>query len=77
CFLLPTSSPSEHPLVEHSVGLAFTPSSEEISPTKFPRLFSTIEPSPHHDSLYEPPDRVSDDEKAHEEKKGKRKKKEK
>ncbi|KAM8811450.1 ralA-binding protein 1 [Eudromia elegans] len=77
CFLPPTSSPSEHRRVEHSGGLARTPSSEEISPTKFPGLYRTGEPSPPHDSLHEPPDIVSDDEKEHGKKKGKFKKKEK
>ncbi|KAL7984397.1 hypothetical protein Chor_002967 [Crotalus horridus] len=77
CFLPPTSSPSEHRRVEHSGSLARTPSSEEISPTKFPGLYRTSEPSPPHDSLHEPPDIVSDDEKEHGKKKGKFKKKEK
>ncbi|NXE39323.1 RBP1 protein, partial [Ptilorrhoa leucosticta] len=71
CFLLPTSSSSEHCQVVHSGSLAPTPSSEEISPTKFPGLNSAIEFSPLHDSLYEHPDIVSDDEKEHEKKKGK------
>ncbi|NWV44595.1 RBP1A protein, partial [Grantiella picta] len=74
--LLPTSSPSEHCQVKHSGSLACTPSSEEISPTKFPGLSSTTELSPPHDSSYEPPDIVSDDEKEHK-KKGKFKKKKK
>ncbi|NXR94747.1 RBP1 protein, partial [Hypocryptadius cinnamomeus] len=77
CFLLPSSSPSEHCQVGHTGSLAHTPSSEEISPTKFPRLNSTTELSPHHKCLYEPPDVVSDNEKEHEKKKGKFKKKEK
>uniref|UniRef100_A0A8C3PGI6 Dinitrophenyl S-glutathione ATPase n=1 Tax=Chrysemys picta bellii TaxID=8478 RepID=A0A8C3PGI6_CHRPI len=77
CFLPPTSSPSEHRRVEHSGVLARTPSSEEISPTKFPGLYRTGEPSPPHDNLHEPPDIVSDDEKEHGKKKGKFKKKEK
>lgn len=77
CFLPPTSSPSEHRRVEHGSGLTRTPSSEEISPTKFPGLYRTGEPSPPHDSLHEPPDVVSDDEKDHGKKKGKFKKKEK
>ncbi|NXQ15580.1 RBP1A protein, partial [Peucedramus taeniatus] len=77
CFLLPISSPSKHCQVEHSGSLAHTPSSEEISPTKFPGLNSTIEFSPPHDYLYELPDVVSDDEKNHEKKKGKFRKKEK
>ncbi|NWX53712.1 RBP1 protein, partial [Promerops cafer] len=55
CFLLPTSRTSEHCQVEHSASLAHTPSSEEISPTKFPGLNSTIELSPPHEYLYEPP----------------------
>ncbi|NXC10597.1 RBP1 protein, partial [Orthonyx spaldingii] len=75
CFLLPTRSPSEHCQVEHSGGLARTPRSEETSPTKFPGLNSIVELSPPHDSLYELPDIVSDDEKEHE-KKGKLKKNE-
>lgn len=77
CFLPPTSSPSEHRRAEHSSGLTRTPSSEEISPTKFPGLYRTGEPSPPHDILHEPPDIVSDDEKDHGKKKGKFKKKEK
>ncbi|XP_023363381.1 ralA-binding protein 1 [Otolemur garnettii] len=77
CFLPPASSPSEHRRVEHSSGLTRTPSSEEISPTKFPGLYRTGEPSPPHDILHEPPDVVSDDEKDHGKKKGKFKKKEK
>lgn len=77
CFLPPPGSPSEHRRVEHSSGLPRTPSSEEISPTKFPGLYRTGEPSPPHDSLHEPPDLVSDDEKDHGKKKGKFKKKEK
>ncbi|EHH58759.1 RalA-binding protein 1 [Macaca fascicularis] len=77
CFLPPTSSPSEHRRVEHGSGLTRTPSSEEISPTKFPGLYRTGEPSPPHDILHEPPDIVSDDEKDHGKKKGKFKKKEK
>ncbi|NWZ02138.1 RBP1 protein, partial [Loxia curvirostra] len=71
CFLLPTSSPTEHCQVGHSGSLSHTPSSEEISPTKFPGLNSTIELSPPHNCLYETPDVVSDDEKEHEKKKGK------
>ncbi|XP_051708117.1 ralA-binding protein 1 isoform X2 [Oryctolagus cuniculus] len=77
CFLPPTSSPSEHRRAEHGSGLTRTPSSEEISPTKFPGLYRTGEPSPPHDILHEPPDIVSDDEKDHGKKKGKFKKKEK
>lgn len=77
CFLPPTSSPGEHRRVEHGSGLTRTPSSEEISPTKFPGLYRTGEPSPPHDSLHEPPDIVSDDEKDYGKKKGKFKKKEK
>ncbi|NXH83561.1 RBP1 protein, partial [Edolisoma coerulescens] len=73
CFLLPTSSPSEHRQVEHNGSHARTPSSEEISPTKFPGFNSTTELSPPHDSLHEPPDIASDDEKERE-KKGKFKK---
>ncbi|XP_004714153.1 ralA-binding protein 1 [Echinops telfairi] len=77
CFLPPTSSPNEHRRGEHGSGLTRTPSSEEISPTKFPGLYRTGEPSPPHDNLHEPPDIVSDDEKDHGKKKGKFKKKEK
>ncbi|XP_062933278.1 ralA-binding protein 1 [Cynocephalus volans] len=77
CFLPPTSSPGEHRRAEHGSGLTRTPSSEEISPTKFPGLYRTGEPSPPHDILHEPPDVVSDDEKDHGKKKGKFKKKEK
>lgn len=77
CFLPPSSSPSEHRRAEHGSGLTRTPSSEEISPTKFPGLYRTGEPSPPHDILHEPPDIVSDDEKDHGKKKGKFKKKEK
>ncbi|XP_078544263.1 ralA-binding protein 1 [Lissotriton helveticus] len=77
CFLPPTSSPSEHRRAEHSGGLARTPSSEEISPTKFPGLYRAGEPSSPHEILHEPPDIVSDDEKEHGKKKGKFKKKEK
>ncbi|XP_008570937.1 PREDICTED: ralA-binding protein 1 [Galeopterus variegatus] len=77
CFLPPTSSPGEHRRAEHGSGLTRTPSSEEISPTKFPGLYRTGEPSPPHDVLHEPPDVVSEDEKDHGKKKGKFKKKEK
>ncbi|XP_020370437.2 ralA-binding protein 1 [Rhincodon typus] len=77
CFLPPTSSPSEHRRAEHGSGLARTPSSEEISPTKFPGLYRTGEPSPPHEGLHESVDIVSDDEKEHTKKKGKFKKKEK
>uniref|UniRef100_G1DFV4 RalA-binding protein 1 n=1 Tax=Capra hircus TaxID=9925 RepID=G1DFV4_CAPHI len=76
-FLPPTTSPREHRRVEHGGGLPRTPSSEEISPTKFPGLYRTGEPSRPHDSLHEPPDVVSDDEKDHGKKKGKFRKKEK
>ncbi|NWI47385.1 RBP1A protein, partial [Picathartes gymnocephalus] len=61
--------------VEHRGSLACTPSSEEISPTKFSGLNSTFELPPPHDHLYETPDTASDDEKEHEKKKGKFKKK--
>lgn len=77
CFLPPTSSPSEHRRAEHGSGLTRTPSSEEISPTKFPGLYRTGEPSPPHDTLHEPADAASEDEKEHGKKKGKFKKKEK
>ncbi|NXA79349.1 RBP1A protein, partial [Thryothorus ludovicianus] len=63
--------------VEHSGSLAYTSSSEEISPTKFPGSNYTIELPPTPDCLYEPPDIVSDDEKVNKKKKGKLKKKEK
>ncbi|RXN06050.1 ralA-binding 1 [Labeo rohita] len=36
CFLPPSSSPAEQRRAEHPGGVARTPSSEEISPTKFP-----------------------------------------
>uniref|UniRef100_A0A8U8BK42 Uncharacterized protein n=1 Tax=Geospiza parvula TaxID=87175 RepID=A0A8U8BK42_GEOPR len=58
-----TDSPSEHCQVRYSGSLAHTPSSEKISPIKFPALNSTIELSPPHNCLYEPPDVASDDEK--------------
>ncbi|NXB22070.1 RBP1 protein, partial [Rhagologus leucostigma] len=74
CFLLPTSSLSEHHQVEHNGSIAHTPGSEEISPIKFPGLNSTTKLSPHDDSLCEPPDILSDDEKEHGKKKGKFKK---
>uniref|UniRef100_A0A2K6PMT9 Rho-GAP domain-containing protein n=1 Tax=Rhinopithecus roxellana TaxID=61622 RepID=A0A2K6PMT9_RHIRO len=77
CFLPPTSSPSEHRRMEHGSRFTQTPSSEEISPTKFPGLYCTGQPSPPHDILHEPPDIVPDDEKDHGGKKGKFKKKEK
>ncbi|NXL75579.1 RBP1 protein, partial [Leptocoma aspasia] len=77
CFPLPTSSPSELCQVEHSGSLAHTLSFEEIRPMKFPGLNTATELSPPHDRLYETPDTVSDDEKEHEKKKGKFKKKEK
>ncbi|MGH0155739.1 UNVERIFIED_CONTAM: hypothetical protein FKN15_032837 [Acipenser sinensis] len=77
CFLPPTSSPSEHRRVEHPGAMARTPSSEEISPIKFPGLYRTGEPSPPHDGLHQPADVASDEEKDHSKKKGKFKKKEK
>uniref|UniRef100_A0A2K6DRV9 Rho-GAP domain-containing protein n=1 Tax=Macaca nemestrina TaxID=9545 RepID=A0A2K6DRV9_MACNE len=77
CFLPPTSSPSEHHRMKHGSRFTQTPSSEEISPTKFPGLYFTGQPSPPHDILHEPPDIVPDDEKDHGGKKGKFKKKEK
>lgn len=76
-FLHPTSSPSEHRRAEQGSGLTRTPNFEEISPTKFPGLYRTGEPSPPHDILHEPPDIVSDDEKDHGKKKGKFKEKQK
>ncbi|NWU35445.1 RBP1 protein, partial [Hylia prasina] len=51
CFLLPTSSSSKHDWGEHHEGLAGIPSSEEISPTKFPRLYLTAEPLPPHSGI--------------------------
>lgn len=79
CFLPPSSSPAEQRRAEHPGGVARTPSSEEISPTKFPGLYRTGEPSPPHDGHHhEPPDAyVSDDDKEHGKKKNKFKKKEK
>lgn len=79
CFLPPSSSPAEQRRAEHPGGVARTPSSEEISPTKFPGLYRTGEPSPPHDGHHhEPPDTyVSDDDKEHNKKKNKFKKKEK
>uniref|UniRef100_A0A8C7YU17 RalA binding protein 1 n=1 Tax=Oryzias sinensis TaxID=183150 RepID=A0A8C7YU17_9TELE len=80
CFLPPSSSsPGEQRRAEHQGGVARTPSSEEISPTKFPGLYRTGEPSPPHDGHHhEPPDTyVSDDDKEHGKKKNKFKKKEK
>uniref|UniRef100_A0AAV2JSK9 Rho-GAP domain-containing protein n=1 Tax=Knipowitschia caucasica TaxID=637954 RepID=A0AAV2JSK9_KNICA len=79
CFLPPTSSPAEQRRTEHPGAVARTPSSEEISPTKFPGLYRTGEPSPSHDGHHhELPDvYVSDDDKEHSKKKNKFKKKEK
>lgn len=80
CFLPPSSSPAETRRAEHPGGVARTPSSEEISPTKFPGLYRTGEPSPPHDGHHhhEAPDAyVSDDDKEHGKKKNKFKKKEK
>ncbi|XP_077372348.1 ralA-binding protein 1 [Festucalex cinctus] len=79
CFLPPSSSPAEQRRAEHPGGVARTPSSEEISPTKFPGLYRTGDPSPPHDGLHhEAPDAyVSDDDKEHSKKKNKFKKKEK
>lgn len=78
CFLPPSSSPVEQRRAEHPGGVARTPSSEEISPTKFPGLYRTGEPSPPHDGHHhEAPDAVSDDDKEHNKKKNKFKKKEK
>ncbi|NXD89949.1 RBP1 protein, partial [Chaetorhynchus papuensis] len=65
CFLLPTSSPSEHSQVEHNGNIAHNPSSKEVSPTIFPGLNSIIELSLPHDSMCEPADTVSGDEKEH------------
>ncbi|CAL8346621.1 unnamed protein product [Merluccius merluccius] len=87
CFLPPSSSPAEQRRAEHPGGATRTPSSEEISPTKFPGLYRTGEPSPphdahhhhhHHHHHHEPADPyVSDDDKEHGKKKNKFKKKEK
>uniref|UniRef100_A0A8C7I6E7 RalA binding protein 1 n=1 Tax=Oncorhynchus kisutch TaxID=8019 RepID=A0A8C7I6E7_ONCKI len=79
CFLPPSSSPAEVRRAEHPGGVARTPSSEEISPTKFPGLYRTGEPSPPHDGHHhhEVIDAVSDDDKEHGKKKNKFKKKEK
>ncbi|XP_061834889.1 ralA-binding protein 1 [Nerophis lumbriciformis] len=79
CFLPPSSSPAEQRRAEHSGSVNRTPSSEEISPTKFPGLYRTGDPSPPHDGLHhETPDAyVSDDDKEHSKKKNKFKKKEK
>ncbi|XP_055059558.1 ralA-binding protein 1 [Misgurnus anguillicaudatus] len=78
CFLPPTSSPAEQRRADHPGGVARTPSSEEISPIKFPGLYRTGDPSPPHDGHHhEPPDAASDDDKEHNKKKNKFKKKEK
>lgn len=83
CFLPPNSSPAEQRRgAEHQGVVPRTPSSEEISPTKFPGLYRTGEPSPphdghHHHHHHEPPDAASDDDKEHSKKKNKFKKKEK
>lgn len=79
CFLPPSCSPAEVRRAEHPGGVARTPSSEEISPTKFPGLYRTGEPSPPHDGHHhhEVIDAVSDDDKEHGKKKNKFKKKEK
>lgn len=78
CFLPPNSSPVEQRRAEHPGGVARTPSSEEISPNKFPGLYRMGDPSPPHDGHHhEPPDVASDDEKEHNKKKNKFKKKEK
>ncbi|KAJ8272890.1 hypothetical protein GJAV_G00094650 [Gymnothorax javanicus] len=78
CFLPPSSSPAEQRRAEHPGSVARTPSSEEISPTKFPGLYRGGEHSPPHDGHHhEPPDAVSDDEREHSKKKNKFKKKEK
>ncbi|KAJ8403309.1 hypothetical protein AAFF_G00355260 [Aldrovandia affinis] len=77
CFLPPSDSPCEQRRAEHPGSMARTPSSEEISPTKFPGLYRTGEPSPPHDGHHEPPDAISDEDKEHGKKKNKFKKKEK
>ncbi|NXX30646.1 RBP1A protein, partial [Nicator chloris] len=51
CFLPPISSSSKHDWGEHHEDLAWIPSSEEISPTKFPRLYPTVEPLPPHSGI--------------------------
>ncbi|NXU12344.1 RBP1 protein, partial [Pardalotus punctatus] len=48
CFLPPTSISSKHKWGEHHEDLVCTPSSEEIHPTKFLRLYCTGEPWPPH-----------------------------
>ncbi|NWZ65000.1 RBP1A protein, partial [Acrocephalus arundinaceus] len=50
CFLPPTSSSSKHDWGEHE-GLAWIPSSEEISPTKFSQQYPTSEPLPPHGGI--------------------------
>ncbi|XP_064202820.1 ralA-binding protein 1 [Anguilla rostrata] len=78
CFLPPSSSPGEQRRAEHPGSVARTPSSEEISPTKFPGLYRAGEHSPPHDGHHhEPPDAASDDDREHSKKKNKFKKKEK
>ncbi|KAJ8337173.1 hypothetical protein SKAU_G00383930 [Synaphobranchus kaupii] len=78
CFLPPSSSPGEQRRAEHAGSVARTPSSEEISPTKFPGLYRAGEHSPPHDGHHhEPPDAASDDDREHSKKKNKFKKKEK
>ncbi|NWT01832.1 RBP1A protein, partial [Mionectes macconnelli] len=48
CFPPPISSPSEYHWGEHRGDLACIPSSEEISPTKFPGPYCTDKPlAPH------------------------------
>ncbi|NWH32453.1 RBP1 protein, partial [Chloropsis hardwickii] len=51
CFLPPTSSSSKRDWGEHHEGLAWIPSSEEISPTKFPQLYPSGEPVPPHSGI--------------------------
>ncbi|KAG5850993.1 hypothetical protein ANANG_G00088260 [Anguilla anguilla] len=77
CFLPPSNSPGEPRRADHPAGMARTPSSEEISPAKFPGLYRAGEHTPPRDGHLEPPDAVSDEEKEHGKKKNKFKKKEK
>lgn len=51
CFLPLTSSSSKYDWGEHHEGLAWIPSSEEISPTKLPQLYPTGEPLPPHGGI--------------------------
>ncbi|NXH61305.1 RBP1A protein, partial [Rhabdornis inornatus] len=51
CFLPLTSSSSKHDWGEYHKDFAWIPSSEEISTTKFPRLYPTGEPLPLHGGI--------------------------